>query len=89
MAVSCDFSELCMLYLRMVQSSNRISLSESVSINVPNSPGHWVLSPGTNQAEVNQKVSLFYQCSGKINIVMPIKINVKHLASHLHITVFI
>ena len=39
---------------------NRISLSESVSSNVPNSLGRSVLSPGTSQAEVNRKVSSFY-----------------------------
>ena len=46
-----DFLELH-IYV-MVQSSNQISLSKSVSSNVPNSSGRSVLSPGTNQAEVN------------------------------------
>ena len=48
-----EFLELCMLYLRMVQSSNQISLSKSVSSNVPNLLGHSMLSPGTSQTEVN------------------------------------
>ena len=72
-----DFSELCTLFLHMVQLSNWISLSESVSSNVPNSSGCSVLSPGMSQAEVNQKVSSFYQCSGKINIVTLVKCEVK------------
>ena len=48
-----DFLELRMLYLRVVQLSNQISISKSVSSNVPNSLGRSVLSPGTSQAEVN------------------------------------
>ena len=47
---------------------------------------------GWSQAEMERetwKVTSSYQCSGKINIVMLVTVNLKHLANHLCITVFV
>ena len=69
-----DFSELCMLYLHMVQSSNRISLLESVSSNVPNSSGHLCCHQDQVKGESKSEFVLSVQwTSCIINIVMQVK----------------